>query len=493
MTNARTGGGFASALPSTAHAGPPPGLGPFLKEVAEVLDAAGVLTDPAERERYATPWRGPTGRTPAVLRPRSTEDVAAIVRLAVAHGVRLIPQGANTGLVEASVPDPFGAMVVLSLGRLNRRLDIDPADRTVVASAGVLLSTLNEALACHGLTMPIDVGSDPSVGGMVSTNTGGARMAHHGDVRRRVLGLEVVLAEPPGEVLDGLAALRKDNTSPRVSDWFIGAGGRFGVVTAAALEVVPMDHHAVTAFVVPTDDQAAVDLTVALEQRLGGRLRAVEALGSEALALAVAQDGVRSPFAGNDAGSDTEWPHLTLLIESATADATEASDLEVALVDALAALPTGLVTTAVIVPAADAWALRHGLSASLARAGTVVGFDLSVRRSRLPALRQALDQQIRPSLPPDAILVEFGHWGDGSLHANVVFGDGRPHAQTEAGLRRRMWELVTNLGGSWASEHGWGPANDQALAEHGDPARTNLLARMKAMLDPYDVLGRPRS
>ncbi len=116
------------------------------------------------------------------------------------------------------MPDRFGTMAVLSLERLNTRLEIDVADRTAVVGAGVLLSSLNEAVAPDRLTLPIDLGSDPSVGGMVSTNTGGARMVHHGDMRRRVLGLEVVLADPPGAVLDDLRRLRKDNAGPGMSD-----------------------------------------------------------------------------------------------------------------------------------------------------------------------------------------------------------------------------------------------------------------------------------
>ena len=296
----RSGGGFASALPGPEHRASPPGLPDFIAEVRDALDASGVLTDPVDREAYATPWRGTPGRTPVVVRPATTAAVAEVVQLASRHRVRLIPQGANSGLVEASVPDRYGHMVVLSLERLRSRLEVDVDDRTVIADAGVRLSTLNEALAPHGLSLPIDLGSDPSLGGMVSTNTGGARMIHHGDLRRHLLGLEVVLAEPPGAVLDDLGALRKNNTSPKVSDWFIGAAGRFGIVTAVALEVAAIDRDRATAFLVPADDRAAVTITAALERALGHRLRAVEAMDAQALGLAAGEPGVHNPF-GEDA------------------------------------------------------------------------------------------------------------------------------------------------------------------------------------------------
>lgn len=495
MIAGRTGGGFASAMPRRGEVDPPPELDAFIAALLDRLDAASVLTDPIALEAYATPWRGTVGRTPVVARPADTAAVAEVVRLAARHRVRLIPQGANTGLVEGSVPDRFGTMAVLSLERLNDRLEIDVADRTAVVGAGVLLSSLNEAVAPDRLTLPIDLGSDPSVGGMVSTNTGGARMVHHGDMRRRVLGLEVVLADPPGAVLDDLRRLRKDNAGPGVSDWFIGAAGRFGVVTAVALELSPVDRDRATAYLVPADDRAAVDITTALERSLGHRLRAVEAIGAEALRVAADHEGVRSPFRGDNP------PPLTLLVEVASSDANPAArgdrSSEEALTDALSNLDSGLLADAVVVPPAEAWTFRHQISEALARCGMVLGFDLSVRRSRLPELRVALDEHVRPALPDGAQLVEFGHWADGGLHANIVlpqktFG-GRPlHAQTLEGLRRRMWQVVADLDGSWAAEHGWGPANDEALATHGDPVRRELLNRMETMLDPHCILGRPR-
>ena len=218
----------------------------------------------------------------------------------------------------------------------------------------------------------------------------------------------------------------------------------------------------------------------------------VEAFGADALRLAAEEPGVHSPFGGNDP------PPLTLMIEAADTDPKPQPSAEDALVRALAEVPDALLIDALVAPPAEAWALRHRVSEALARSGTVMGFDLSVRRSRLPELRAALDERVRSHLPEGAVLVEFGHWGDGGLHANVVFPTGvfggrPPHAETVAGLRRRIWEVAADLGGSWASEHGWGPTNDEALAAHGDPARLDLLDRIETMLDPKGILGRPRS
>ena len=150
--------------------------------------------------------------------------------------VRLLAQGANTGLVGASTPHASGEMLVLSLERLTRPLEIDAVGRTVVAGGGVLMSQLDAALEPHGLMFPIDLGADPTVGGMVVTNTGGTRLLRYGDVRQNLLGIEVVLAD--GSVLDLMTALRKNNTGLDAKQLFVGTSGVFGIVTRALLRAV---------------------------------------------------------------------------------------------------------------------------------------------------------------------------------------------------------------------------------------------------------------
>ena len=137
--------------------------------------------------------------------------------------IRVMPQGANTGLVGASNPDASGEMLVLSLERLNKRLEIDSLNRTAVVDGGVLLSSLNAALVPHGLMFPIDLGADPTIGGMIATNTGGTRLLKYGDVRHNLQGIEVVLAD--GTVVEALNHLRKNNTGLDLKQLFVGTSG----------------------------------------------------------------------------------------------------------------------------------------------------------------------------------------------------------------------------------------------------------------------------
>ena len=200
---------------------------PLVDAFARLLGPGGVLTSPEDRARFEKGWRYGAGTAHCIVRPSSTAEVAAVLRLCGEQRVRVVPQGANTGLVAASTPDASGAMVVLSLERLNRRIEVDVHGRTVVVDGGVLLSQLNERLAKDGFWFPVDLGADPQIGGMVATNTGGTRLLRYGDVRHNLLGLEVVLGD--GRVLTQLNRLRKNNTGLDQKHLFIGTTGVFGV------------------------------------------------------------------------------------------------------------------------------------------------------------------------------------------------------------------------------------------------------------------------
>ena len=201
-------------------------------------------------------------------------------------------------------------MLVLSLERVTQPLQIDPVDRTVVAGGGVLLSQLDAALEPHGLMFPIDLGADPTIGGMVVTNTGGTRLLRYGDVRQNLLGIEVVLAD--GSVLELMSALRKNNTGLDVKQLFVGTSGAFGVVTRALLRVVPRPVQRATALVGAQDGATVLALLAHLERAVGDVLTAFEVISADALAPVFRyQPRLRSPFGA-------ALPPFAVLVELST-------------------------------------------------------------------------------------------------------------------------------------------------------------------------------
>jgi FAD/FMN-containing dehydrogenase len=459
--------------------------------LSDRLGADGVVTDEHELARYEKGWRYGQGTALAVARPRTTEEVARVLSFAASEGIRVLAQGANTGLVGASNPDGSGEMLVLSLERLTRPLDVDPVDRTVTAGGGVLASQLDAALEPHGLLFPIDLGADPTVGGMVVTNTGGTRLLRYGDVRQNLLGIEVVLAD--GTVLDLMTALRKNNTGLDAKQLFVGTSGVFGVVTRALLRVVPRPAQRAAALVGAADGATVLAVLSHLERTAGEVLTAFEVVSADALAPVFRyQPRLRSPFG-------SALPPFTVLVELATTLPAERLSLDEILETALGELSEAEAGEGIIdvFPGkpAELWEIRHHVSESHRHEGEVLGLDVSVPRSSLPAL---LDESRRllAAEYPFVRVCDFGHWGDGGVHLNLVWrAEEAPRATAELKreLQPRIYDLaVTRFRGSFSAEHGIGPHNQLFYDRYTPDLVKSVCRSLKATLDPGGLLGTTR-
>jgi FAD/FMN-containing dehydrogenase len=469
----------------------PPDSAAVATALRGVLGEGAVVTEPHELARYEQGWRYGAGKALAAVRPSSTEEVSRVLGFASSRGLRVVPQGANSGLVGGSTPDGSGRMLVLSLERLHRLLEIDPVDRTVTADGGVRLSQLDAALAEKGLLFPIDIGADPTVGGMIATNAAGNRVLRYGDVRQNLLGLEVVLAD--GSVLDLMTALRKNNTGLDAKQVFVGTSGVFGVVTRAVLRVAPRPAQRATALVGTAEGAAAMRLLSQLERNVGELLSAFEVISAEALAPVFRyQPRLRSPFGAS-------LPPYTVLVELSTALGADRLSLDELLESTLGAMVEGEagedVTDVFPGKPTELWDIRHHVSESLRHEGEVLGLDISVPRASMPSFVEAARDLLVPDYPFIRVC-DFGHWGDGGVHLNLVWTKEearRPSADLKAELQPLVYDLaVSRFRGSYSAEHGVGPHN-QAFYDRYTPALVREICRaLKARLDPQDLLGTTR-
>ncbi len=438
-----------------------------------------MLTPDDDVARYEIDARSGQGRAAAVVRPADVAGVRAVLAWARRHRLRLVPQGANSGLVGASVPDATGTMVVLSLERVTSPLRVDAVDRVARVGAGVRLSQLNEAAGAHGLCFPIDLGSDPSLGGMVATNTGGARLLRYGDVRHNLLALEVVLADDDGTVLRCGRGLRKDNTGLDLKQVFVGTGGELGVITAVTVQLHPVPRWRAAALVALPDDAASVRLLQRLEREVPTELTAYELLSAEAFGRTLAHTGTPCPFADG-------VPPQTALVELTSGD--DDADLT----DRLAEVLSGAeeITDARFGPPEHWWGLRHRVTESVKAFGTVVAFDVSVPRPLVPELR-ARTLALLAARAPGAVLSDFGHVGDGGVHLNLLYPRPAlaPTGEALAALRTAVYDVVDALGGSFSAEHGVGPRNEAWAGRYLPPEVDAVMAVLKARFDPFGVLG----
>jgi FAD/FMN-containing dehydrogenase len=428
---------------------------------------------------YEQPWRGEAGKARAVVRPSSLDEVRDVVRWAVRERVRLLAQGANTGLVGASTPDTDGRTVVLSTERLTSPLRIDLVERVAIVGAGVRLSALNAAAAEHGLHLPIDLAADPTLGGMIATNTGGTRVLRYGALRQHVLNVQSVAATTDADVFGHGTALRKDSRGIDIGQLMVGSGGALGIVTQVTVILTPLPTQRATWWILPTENRE-IELLHFFE-RAGDGLSAFELVSTNAMmAASHAPERVRLPFpldAITDAAALIEWigsgsEHLAELFQQAA--------------------ERGLVRDAVEMPADGAWAVRHAITDGLRTIGTVLGHDVAVPRRRIPEVRNVARATVA-ELAPRARLCEFGHVGDGGLHLSVLFPhDVEPPTEAERSAIRRALDDLVATDGTFSAEHGLGPLNAQRWLATTSPMEQAVVKTLKETLDPHGIFGHPQ-
>jgi FAD/FMN-containing dehydrogenase len=456
------------------------------RELCELIGDAYVIINPSDQERYVTDWFGrEAGVALAVVRPGCADEVAAVVACCHRHGVAIVPQGGNTGLVGGALPDRSGSQCVLSLERLNTIRSIDLAGKTITVEAGVLLAHVQEAAAREGLEFPLSMGSEGSctIGGILSTNAGGTAVLRYGNARALCLGLEVVTAD--GDILPGLRQLRKDNTGYDLRDLFIGAEGTLGIITAAVLSMVPAPKAKLSAFVALESAEQAVALLDLVQAQVGPLLTAFELISNTCLNLVANYFpqmpypfAMPTPYAVLMEVSDHESEaHAIILLERV---------LELAIERGLA---TDVLLPQSLVQSQKFWDIREHIPMSQVKDGKNIKHDISLPISEVPSfLAQA--EGLVASLHAGARIIAFGHLGDGNLHFNVAAPTGHSTEsifQDKLHISNAIHELVTSLNGSISAEHGIGQMKAKELARFKSPVEMRLFKNIKKALDPDGV------
>jgi FAD/FMN-containing dehydrogenase len=458
----------------------------LIEQAREALGPKAVITDPKEIEPWVTDWRGRVhGASPAMLAPSSTDEVAAIVRLAAAHRVPLVPQGGNTGMSAGATPPADGSAVLLSMRRMNRIRSISAESRLAVAEAGVVLQTLHEATHETGMRFPLTLGARGSctIGGLTSTNAGGTQVLKFGTMRSLVAGVEAVL--PDGSVHEGLSGLKKDNRGYSLDQLLIGAEGTIGVITAVALRLVPAVAARVVAWAGVESPARALDLLRFLEGRTDS-VEGFELVPQDSLQLVLKHvPGTRAPLAG-----EHPW-HVLVEATTADAQANVASEVEGLLA---AALEQGIIADAVIASneaqAVSFWKIRDSISEAERAEGQTLAHDVSVAVADMPAFIVNASEQVERAFP-GVIASGFGHLGDGNIHFHVRAGT---HAAPDwyeaegAQITRFVDDLVTAAGGSISAEHGIGQLKRAEFARLAEPSRVHALRAIKQALDPLGIM-----
>ncbi|MFV2029687.1 FAD-binding oxidoreductase [Neisseria sp. S1] len=429
-------------------------------------DTEAWLTD--QRRRY-------TGRADAVVQPASVEGVQALMRFCYENRIPVTPQGGNTGLCGAAVPD---GGVLLNLSKLNRIRQINLSDNAITVDAGAVLQSVQQAAAAAGRLFPLSLASEGScqIGGNIACNAGGLNVLRYGSMRDLVLGLEVVL--PDGTLISHLQPLHKNTTGYDLRHLFIGSEGTLGIITGATLKLFAQPQTVETAWVGVENIDRAVELLTLIQGCFAERLCSFELVSRFALSLSAEFSRIRSPV-------DAEWHILLELTDSMPRD-----DLGNLLAEFL--YEQGFENAALAKSQserADWWKLRENISASQRNLGASIKHDIAVPIARVAEFVNGCASALEKVFT-DIRIVVFGHLGDGSLHYNTFLPDvlsNEVYAYEDA-VNAIVYENVLACEGTIAAEHGIGQVKNHWLPRVRTDAEIALMRMVKAALDPHNLL-----
>ncbi|RZI44813.1 FAD-binding oxidoreductase [Herbaspirillum sp. HC18] len=449
---------------------------PLITSLRAAVGPDGLLLDEEVTSRPAGFMRPDKLKARILVRPKTTEEVSAVLKLCNEARRAVVTHGGLTGLVQGG--DTTEQDVVLSLERMNAIEEIAPVERLAVVQAGVKLQALQEEVEKHDLAFPLDLGARGSatLGGNASTNAGGNRVIRYGMTRAMVLGVEAVLAD--GTVVSSLNRMIKNNAGYDTKHLFIGSEGTLGVITRLVLRLTEKPRSQNVAMVAIDSFEALTGFLKHIDRALGGTLSAFEVMWREFYQLVTTPPATSTPPLPDSHA-------YYVLVESLGADQEHDEQRFVSALEAAA--EAGLIENAAVAHSARErsalWAMRDDVM-QVMRYGRPFTFDVSLPISAMENYVAGVRTALAAKWPAHHCWV-FGHLGDGNLHIVVRADDGK---DTRAEVNRIVYEPLAALGGSVSAEHGIGLEKKAYLPTSRTSEELALMRTLKQALDQNNIL-----
>jgi glycolate oxidase len=413
-----------------------------------------------------------------VIRPRTTEEISAIMKICNQHKIPVTPRGAGTGLSGGALPHLGG--VLISTDRMNSIINIDERNLQVITEPGVITEVLQNAVKEKGLFYPPDPSSRGScfIGGNIAENSGGPKAVKYGVVKDYVLNLELVL--PSGEVIWTGANVLKNSTGYNLTQLAVGSEGTLGIVTKIVLKLIPLPKYDLL-MLVPFQSLEKAGEAVSAIFRAGFTPSALELVEIDAL-------NIVSKFVDSSAVPVTEGTAAHLIIE------VDGNHLDTLMIE-METIGTLLTNYDAGEPffaddaqqKAELWKLRRRVAEAVKIDGYTIEEDTVVPRAELPALIRGVKEL---GIKYNFKAVCYGHAGDGNLHIRIKkegIANSNDDPEVIKGIRA-LFKLVHELGGTISGEHGIGLLQKNYMDIVFNETQLQLMRGIKRAFDPNNIL-----
>ena len=459
----------------------------LIEELKSILGDQHVLTG-IDKKRYSSDWLGQYSFEPlCVVRPSTTQQVSEVVRLASRLGVSIVPVGGNTGLNGGTHSDKS---ISISMERMNNIHEIRSSSKIALVEAGVILTTLHQAVNENDLMFPLTFGARGSatIGGVLSTNAGGSNVLKYGNTRDLVLGVEMVL--PNGDIMNLMSELHKDNSGYCLRDLVIGAEGTLGIITQAVLKLFPKPKAHATAMVAVKSLDHALALLNELQEGTGGAVAAYEYMPKRYIqGYMELSSSSRKPF-------QKDYDHLVMIELETTVELFSRStdDGQVLLSGELERILNKNLVDGSILDAHIAqneeqrlimWERREAAAEISLLKKPLINNDIAVPLEKISEFLTIMESKL-PELDPEADVLIVSHLGDGNVHYTVWPSlDDEKHKDK---IMEAIENVVLLLGGSFSAEHGIGISKLSSMERRKDSVALKVMRQIKDAIDPKGIM-----
>ncbi|CAG7727291.1 unnamed protein product [Allacma fusca] len=439
-----------------------------------ILGQTRVFTEECDVDGHNLDWyKAVKGSGKLLLKPKTAEEVSAILTYCNDTKLAVTPQGGNTGVSGGAIP--VFDEIILSTSQMNKIISFDEISGVLVCEAGCILDTLNEYLMEKNFIMPLDLGSKGScnIGGNVSTNAGGLRVIRYGSLHGTVLGVEAVLAN--GTIMDCLSLMKKDNTGYDLKHLLIGSEGTLGVVTKVAIQCPVKPKSVQLALFGISNFSGVLETFKQAKQNLGEILSACEYMDQTAIESVVRNLNIRNPIG--------DFPFYMIIETSGSNEQHDEEKLNTFLEKIMA---DGVVQDGTV--ASDytqirsIWELRERIIEAQLLDGFVYLSDFSVPVNSFDRFVHDVQNQVGDS----GTVTGFGHLGDSNIHLHVISKEYTPELLSK--IEPFVYEWTSKKRGSVSAEHGLGFKKKDYLSYSKSESVIDLMRNVKSIFDPNHIL-----
>ena len=455
------------------------------EDFISIVGAKNIITNSKHLEKYNRDWRGfYNNKSLGILFPENSEIIKKIIKYCFEKNIKIVPQGGNTSLTGASVPTYDNQEIIINFSKMNKILEIDKSNLTVLVESGLILSDLKNYLDKENLYFPIDLSSSGScmIGGNIATNAGGINALKYGSMKDNIIGVEIVTGD--GKVLSSLSKMKKNNTGYDLKSIICNSEGTIGLISKALLKIYPKPIDNFTFFASYDDLESCIKSFNEIRNLYFDKLESAELIPNLSFEVCIKNNFLKEHFFNNKMPFYVIY-RLNLYENKDTFQNNFEKNFHL-----ISNHIADIIIPNSIEKENKIWQFRDNLVEAYKMEGKIITNDISIPLNKMEKFFDTAKKEIK-KINSKIILHPFGHIGDGNIHYNMIFPSTNSNDSYE-NLRDQIYYYINNLveefGGSFSAEHGIGQIKKESLLQFKSKNEIDLMKSLKKVFDPKNIL-----